>query len=108
MGKLDIKKADAGDTYHNRFAPDRKHNKVASGDINCDVDAFIGFQVYDRVAEQEPMRDGGRIYMVALYNDTWVSAAKPETFEKNPNVIKLADLPAMKERLGLVRRRTYG
>ena len=87
---------------------DRKCNKVAVGDLNCDVDAFIGFQVYDKVAEQSPMLDGGRIYMIGVYNDIWVTAAKPETFEKNPNVIPLSKLPEMKERLGLIGRRSYG
>jgi hypothetical protein len=85
---------------------DPKFNKAAVGDVNCDVDAFIGFQVYDVVREQQPMRDGGKIYMIGVYNDIWISAAKPETFEKNPLVIPVSKLPELKQRFA--GRRSYG
>lgn len=80
---------------------------AASGDINNDVDGFIGFQVYDILAEQEMFRDGGRIYMVGIYNDIW-AGSKPEVFAKNPNVISLDELPEMKDKLKIGRKRAYG
>ena len=86
---------------------DPVYNMAAGGDINCDVDAFIGFQVYDIVAEREPMKPKGMIYNVGIYNDLWVGAVKRERFEKNPNVVPLAQLPEMKERL-FAGGRSYG
>jgi hypothetical protein len=88
---------------------DPKHNTAAVGDLNCDMDVFIGLQVYDTVAEREVMRTRGEIYMIGLYEDVYFNAAKPQSYQKNPNVIPLSKLPEMKERLGIEqRRRAYG
>lgn len=87
---------------------DHLHSSVSSGDVNNDVDAFVGFQVYDVIAEQEPFRDGGQIYMIGIYNDIWMGAVKPEVFAKNPNVIALEQLPEMKDKLKIGRKRAYG
>jgi len=66
-----------------------KYNKASPGDIDCDMYAFVGMQLYNSpTVEREPFV--GKIFMVGMYQDkAYFDDAKSIRFQQNPNIVRL-------------------
>ncbi len=72
-----------------------EYDKVAPGDLNCDVEAFLGMQLYDTLQARNTFK--GRIYMVGAYEEAYFNDAQLLRFQKNPNAFDILELPQRPE-----------
>ncbi len=69
------------------------------GDLNCDMEIFIGGQLYDAPPLAEVFN--GKIYSVELHDMARLSAASPIRYPHNPFAFPLKDLPEKRKELRL-------
>jgi hypothetical protein len=81
---------------------DRTHPKYKTccpGDINCDMDIFLGCQLYDTPEISEPFT--GKIRMIELYDEAYYSSASHVRYPNNPYSFPLNQLPQKNQELKL-------
>ena len=67
-----------------------KFDKVSAGDIDCDMFAFAGMQLYDRPDLQREVFQG-IIFMVGMYESACWSGASKIKYLRNPGVMGLTE-----------------
>ena len=76
-----------------------KYTTCWPGDLNSDMELFIGGQLYDKPPLAEVFN--GKIYSVELHEMARLSAASPIRYPHNPFAFPLQDLPEKRKELRL-------
>ena len=77
----------------------RRYKTVWPGDLNSDMDIFLGGQLYDSPPLSEQFT--GKIYFVEFYDLAHLSGASPLRYPHNPFAFPLSQLPEKKKELKL-------
>lgn len=76
-----------------------KYTECWGGDLNSDMEIFIGAQLYDTPELSEEFN--GKIYSVELHDTARLSAASPIRYPHNPFAFPLRDLEQKRKELRL-------
>lgn len=75
------------------------YQTIHAGDLNCDVEMFVGCQVYNEPEPKDVFK--GVVHFLGFYEQEHISDATPLRFMKNPYHFSLDELPEMSKRLGI-------